>query len=720
MAQSGKTVSELIDMGSKPVIRHLAPYHTPADDLATFALLRAPKATAPATTSLTPTFIRGTDGKHTMTVSVAPGTSLYGTGQVTGPLLRDGREIVLWNTDAPGYRPDAPSLYQTHPWVLGVRADGTAFGVLFDTTFRAQLSLDGQIKLVAEGNVPPVYTIERSSPQEVSTALAELTGTMPMPPRWTLGYQQCRWSYFPESRVREIASEFRKRSIPANVMWMDIDYMDQFRVFTFDAARFADPTKLNADLESQGFKAVWMINPGIADLPGYFVRDELLGLKSIDPKAGGAVMAANGDAYRGGVWPGPCVFPDFTNDKVRQWWAGLYKNFMSTGIDGVWNDMNEPAVFETESKTMPEDTLHRGGLYQSFPDQPQQTVTAGNHARFHNVYGMLMAQGTFEGILGTNPQNRPFVLTRANFIGGHRYAATWTGDNSATWNDLEQSIPMILSLGLSGQPFVGPDTGGFAGNGPKDEVERADMFARWMGIGTFFPFYRGHTARGNIDKEPWAFGADTEKASKLAIERRMVLLPYLYTLFHEASTTGVPIMRPLFYADPKDVSLRSEDDAFLFGDYVLVAPQLMPDRSRTLAMPKGIWRPFDVITGQHVALPMMYLKGGSIIATGPLMQYEWERPLDSLTLHVALDEAGKASGTLYEDAGDGFEYKQGDYLLTTYTAAALNGQITVNISKAEGKRQRISRPVTVVIHGAGGVTTLTGTDGQPISGKFTP
>jgi alpha-glucosidase len=665
---------EVIDGTVRLVARFVPSYWTDADDVATFALLRRyeRERDLPARFAVTPLFERLPDGRHRVFIATQPGTSLYGTGEVTGPLLRNGREVILWNSDIPGYPPDSKSLYQSHPWVLAVRADGSSFGVLVDTTWRTTVRLDGGIEFISEGLAPRVYILPGPSPREVLRTLHEITGPMPMPPRWALGYQQCRWSYFPEARVREVTSQFRARRIPATVFWFDIDYMDGFRTFTFSREHFPNPRQLNEDLGREGWRRVWMINPGVKDEEGYFVRDQLV-------QAGLYVKTPEGQPFRGDVWPGMCLFPDFTSDRTRAWWGTLYKDFMAQGVDGVWNDMNEPAVFSTPTKVMPEEMRHAGGEYRSLPNQPAQVVTPGDHARFHNVYGMLMAQASYEGILAANPDKRPFVLTRANFLGGHRYAATWTGDNSTNWNDLEQSIPMILTLGLSGQPFSGPDIGGFSGNGPRDAAVKADMFARWMGVGTMLPFARGHTARGNMDKEPWSFGPDAERASRLAIERRYRLLPYLYGLFHEAHTTGVPVARPLFFVDPADPALRSEDDAFTLGDDLLIVPSLMPDRTRQPILPKGNWREFDPLLGAanadggaakpdttHPALPRVLLREGAIVPMGPVVQYEGQEPLKEITLVVNLDAQGRAEGWLYEDAGDGFAFRTGEFMRTRF------------------------------------------------------
>ncbi|MBA4028044.1 MAG: alpha-glucosidase [Planctomyces sp.] len=704
---------EMLAGVSAPVARFVAPYYTQRDAEATFALQRvflAQPGVVPAG-RVTPRFQRLPDGRHEVRIGIEPGTSLYGTGEQAGPLLRNGRTARTWNTDSYGYNDDPskfPSLYKSHPWVLAVRPDGTCFGVLCDTTWRTEIDLEDGIRFASEGPPAPVYVIERDTPEQTLMALGELSGTMPLPPLWAIGYHQCRYSYFPEDRVRQIADGFRQRKIPADVIWFDIDYMDGYRVFTFDKGHFPDPKGLNDELTAKGFHAIWMINPGIKAEKGFALHDELM-------SRGYEVKTASGGAYKGAVWPGLCVFPDYTSDEVRRWWAGLFGPYMANGINGVWNDMNEPAIFDVATKTMTEDNAHRGGAYAAYPGQEPQVVTPGPHARFHNVYGLLMTQGTYEGIKAANPQRRPFVLTRAGFMGSQRYAASWTGDNSATWTDMEQSVPMVLNLGLSGWAFSGPDIGGFIGNGPRDDAARGEFFARWLGFGALLPFSRGHTAKGNIDKEPWSFGPEIELSARVALERRYILLPYLYSLFDEAARTGLPVARPTFFADPKDPALRSEDDTFLLGSGLLVAPQLMPDRSRVALMPGGVWRKFDVHPSADERSPGLYIRGGAIIPTGPIIEWTGQRPLDPLTLYVCLDERGAATGTLYEDAGDGFGYQQGDFLRTTYTATRRGDTVTVAIGSAEGNRQRIDRPLIVRVVTESGVVEGVGRDGQPVT-----
>jgi alpha-glucosidase len=674
------------------------------------------------------------DGKtHTVTFTINAGTSLYGTGEVAGPMLRNGRTIETWNYDAYGYDDSYKNLYQSHPWVVGVRADGTAFGILADTTYRVKVDMSdarpsgGSFSFSAPGPEFPVIIIERKQPHEVVTALAELTGKIAMPPKWALGYHQCRYSYFPDSRVMEIAKGFRERNIPCDVIWHDIDYMHKFLCFTFDEKHFPDPKKHNDNLHALGFKSVWMIDPGIAADKANF-KDGKYDIYETGTARDVWVKKADGTTYRGEVWPGWCVFPDYTRKETREWWAGLYKDWMATGIDGVWNDMNEPAVFNTpdKSKTMPEDNKHRpdAGFAAPNGDNPQE------HARWHNVYGMLMVKATREGVMAANPDKRPFVLSRASYIGGHRYGAMWTGDNSADWYHMESSVGMALNMGLSGQPFAGPDIGGFAGNGPAGNEGK--HFGRWMGFGALLPFARAHTATGNIDKEPWSFGPEVEKTCREAIERRYRFMPYIYTLFREASVSGMPVARPLFFIDPRDPALRAEDDAFLLGGDVMVVPSMMPDHSRVPVLPKPTngnrWLGFSFEEAENIELPKMYLRPGSIVPTGPVMQFVDEKPLDTLTLLVALDHRGRAAGTLYEDSGEGYGYQKGEFLQTSYSADRNKDTVTVRVLGVEGRNARPDRKVVVKLlidgekEGRGGVCetshvqiiTGEGKDGDPI------
>ncbi|ONM21205.1 heteroglycan glucosidase 1 [Zea mays] len=371
-------------------------------------------------------------GSQKVVIKLPPGTSFYGTGEASGPLERTGKRVFTWNTDAWGFGPGTTSLYQSHPWVLAVLPDGKALGVLADTTRRCEIDLrqESTIKFSALSAYPVITFGPFNTPADVMTSLSHAIGTVSMPPKWSLGYHQCRWSYDSSEKVLKVVRTFREKDIPCDVVWMDIDYMDGFRCFTFDSIRFPDPISMVDDLHSIGCKAIWMLDPGIKKEEGYFVYDS-------GSKSDVWIQKADGSPFVGEVWPGDCVFPDYTSEKTRAWWASLVKDFISIGVDGIWNDMNEPAVFKTTTKTMPESNIHRGDA---------DIGGVQNHSYYHNVYGMLMARSTYKGMEMGNAAKRPFVLTRAGFIGSQRYAATWTGDNLSNWEHLHMSLPMVLQL----------------------------------------------------------------------------------------------------------------------------------------------------------------------------------------------------------------------------------------------------------------------------------
>lgn len=612
----------------------------------------------PDTWSLRPQFSNA-DGKSIVRIPVGEGVDYYGNGEVAGPLRRNGLHVKFWNTDAPRYEADgATRLYQSHPWVMGVRRDGTSFGVIADNTWRSAVSMDEDIVFESEGPAFRVIVIEKDSPADVLKTLADMTGHIEMPPLWALGYHQCRWSYFPETRVKEVADSLRLNRIPADVIWMDIDYMDGFRIFTFDKEKFPDPKGLNDYLHERNFKSVYMIDPGVKADENYWVDNQ-------GSASGYWVRDASGRPYEGEVWPGPCHFPDFTRPDVCRWWGSLYKDYMATGIDGVWNDMNEPAIFNVPSGTMPEDNRHLGG----------GGLAPDSHLRYHNVYGYHMVKATRDGILAANPDKRPFVLTRSNFLGGHRYAATWTGDNASDPALMRMSVPMTLNLGLSGQPFSGPDIGGFF-----DDCT-PELLSQWTSLGVYFPFVRNHSAAGTAPQEPWAFGKETLDVCRTAINRRYKLLPYIYTLFREAYENGMPVMRPLFFADFTDLSLRDEQEAFLLGGDLMVVPTW----AQAAARPAGEWRRIVLEdTPDDGFQAGLYQRPGSIIPVADLSQNTVEYSLDSLTLLVNPDAGGNASGRIYEDAGEGFEFRNGEYAEYVATASAQGDRVTVKLTRTGG------------------------------------
>jgi alpha-glucosidase len=636
---------------------------------------------------LKPLYRKEESGAYCVEIHVEPGSHFYGGGENSLGLALNNKTFFTWNRDAYRYHKSSENLYQSHPYIMLLCQDGTCFGIIADTYYPlsfsntdASLTIKntGQFIGSSEGykaTLPSSYPFsvvifQAKSPQELVKTLSSLTGKMSLPPKWALGYHQCRWSYYPEERVVEVAQKFRELSIPCDTIWMDIHYMDEYRIFTFDKKIFPNPKELNDKLHDMGFHSVWMIDPGVKKQEGYSVYDQCM--------AGNHAVLKNkssDEPFVGKVWPGDCVFPDFTQESTRTWWGGLYKDFFSHGIDGVWNDMNEPAVFDSANMTMDMDCHHRG-------------FGGGDHYSFHNIYGMLMIKASKEGMLEANPTKRPFLLTRSNYLGGQRYAATWTGDNTSNWEHLKLTIPMILNLSLSGQPFSGSDIGGF-----EDDADPT-LFARWMGFGTLLPFSRGHSVDYSTPHEPWAFGGLCQKTCKTAIERRYKLLPYLYTLFYLSSTEGSLIVAPSFFIDATNPLLRSEDSSFLLGsDLLVVVNTLPPDLTETQFENPALcalqdWHNVLLEESKDVThdLPILKIREGAVIPTQQNAgQYvgEIKNSDQVLLLYVCFDHNGLARGSLYDDDGDGFGYQDGEFSIFGFEVN--EHEKTINVSHKSGK-----------------------------------
>ena len=623
-----------------------------------------PTGQVPPTWQLRPQF--SVQNGHSIATFSVGDADLYGCGEVYGDLRRNGETVGMWNKDNGMYMTEGGKrLYQSHPWVLGVRKDGTAFGLIADNTWKSKVTTDKEVRFESEGPAFRVVVIERQSPAEVLRELARLSGTIDLPPLWSLGYHQCKHSYVPDTWAMDIADTFRKKQIPCDVIWLDILYMDGFRVFTFSPEQMPNPKRFNDYLHERHFKSVFMIDPGVKVDPDYFVDQQGM-------KGDYYVKTSDGQPFVGKVWPGDCHFPDFTRPDVQLWWATLYKDFMATGIDGIWNDMNEPSVFGGPDGSMPEDNQH--GIVPLAAG-----VKSSSHLRYHNVYGYHMVKATRDGMLMANPQKRPFVLSRANFLGGQRYAATWTGDNASTETHMKASIPMTLNMGLTGQPFNGPDIGGFAYDC------NAELLAQWTAIGVYFPFVRNHCSLEEVQQEPWAFGPEVEQVCRTAINRRYRLLPYIYTLFRETSQTGLPVMRPVFMADPSDVSLRSEQQAFMMGADLLIVPRW----AKNPVLPKGRWASFTMEEGKDDGYQaLLSLREGAVLPLANLYQNTDTYRTDSLTVLVNLDAEGHAKGQLYEDAGDGFIYRTGDYANYRIDAVADGKNLRVTMMQTDGKHTK--------------------------------
>lgn len=584
---------------------------------------------------------------------------VYGFGEKALPLDRTSVEMVHWNSDTPAYGKGTDPIYQTTPFYIGLRR-GKAYGLFFDNTYRSYFNVakrhPEKIMFGAPGGYLDSYVFcggKTRDPRQVIRRYTELTGRSQLPPLWALGYQQCRWGYYPEARVREIAARFRAEKIPCDAIYLDIDYMDGYRVFTWDKTRFPDPKRMVGDLLGDGFHTVVIIDPGIKADPAYAAYQS--------GKAGGHfVRMPDGSEFQGAVWPGTCAFPDFTSPSARDWWGKQFASLVDTGIAGFWTDMNEPSVFlppdfdepwtiQHPAKTFPSEARHAG---DGDPD---------SHARYHNVYGQQMTRATRDGVLALAPDRRPFILTRATYAGGQRYAASWTGDNVATWEHLELSIPMLLSMGVSGQALVGADIGGFV------DSPTPELYARWLQAAALTPVMRSHTVAGSADQEPFSYGPDFTAINRATIELRYELMPYLYTQFALAEKTGEPVMRPLWLDAPTDNRILTTEDQYLVGRDLLVAPVLRPGvTSRRVVFPTGAdwidWYSGEIHRGgtdATVQAPIgrlpLFARAGSVIPTRAPAAHTSAQLSNPIVLRVFPGASG--TGDLFEDAGDGFGYR---------------------------------------------------------------
>lgn len=632
---------------------------------------------------------------------------IFGLGERTGSMDKRGQAFPIWNIDPhKGHDIHTITMYTSVPFYLGLRTgDARAYGVLLDHTGRVDVDFGktnaSAATLTVEGDSLTVYYFAGPTPADVMRQYTELTGHMPLPARWTLGHHQCRWGYTSAEQVLEVAQELRERHHPTDAIWLDIDYMNGYRNFTWNPETFPHPEQMNQQLHEQGIHLVTIVDPGTKIDNDYFVYQQAMQNNYF-------CTYPNGTPFKGNVWPGACYFPDFSQDGVRKWWGNLYETFLNQGVDGVWNDMDEPALTNMmvpdepeiiKSNTMDDGVLHvAGGDNPTSPDGPPQL-----HKLYHNAYGMEMARSSYQGLLKLRPDSRPFVLTRSGTAGVQRYAAVWTGDNWSRYADILMAIPMCLNMGMSGIPFVGMDIGGFWEN------SNGELLVRFAQLAAFMPFCRNHNAMGYQPQEPWAFGEPYESAYRKAIEARYQLMPYLYNLFHEASTTGEPVIRPLYYHYPQDEVASDVQDAFLVGDSLLSSPIYEEGvTSRSVYLPEGNW--FDYWTGDEypgkglsdIPAPLdswpLLIRGNSILPSGPVMQYTNERPTDPLTFTCYMATDGLASYTLYEDDSTSQAYRNGAFAQTSISCRVTEDFVTVEIEEQFNNYRPQREWYEVVIH----------------------
>ena len=598
------------------------------------------------------------NGAPCLTLDLIEHESIFGLGEVTGTLDRRGTVREFWNIDvlghAPAIHPALTSLYVSIPFGLSLR-HGRAAGLFWDNPVRQRWDLGSsdpdRWRLGADSGGIDLYLFLGPTVASVLGRYAQLTGTMPLPPEWALGYHQSRYSYETQARVEAVAREFRKRDLPCDAIHLDIHHMHGYRVFTVGKG-FPDLKAMTRKLLRQGIRTVAIVDPAVKDEPRFPVLRRGIRKQAF-------VRNPDGKSdHVGEVWPGKARFPDFLNAEVRAWWGDEQRALLDRGVAGVWNDMNEPANFARPDKTLPPDAIHR--------------TDAGPrpHSAVHNLYGQAMAQASREGLLRHRPDERPFVVTRAGYAGIQRHAIVWTGDTSSHWDHLRDAVPMLLNLSLSGVPFCGGDVGGFLGNATPE------LFVRWLQFAAFTPFFRNHSNLGTRDQEPWAFGPEIEAIARETLRLRYQLLPLFYCLSQRAASEGEPLIRPLLYHytnDPVAVSCNSQ---FLLGRDLMIAPVLEPGcPARSVYLPTDVW--YDFWTGERFVggrsvlaqTPLeripVYVRAGTLLPMAPARNSTRESVGDTLQLHLWPGPEGMLHW--YEDDGHSRAHESGQFHRRTIT-----------------------------------------------------
>lgn len=610
------------------------------------------------------------------------GERFLGLGEKNGPLDKRGRGYINWNTDAYAYSPDGDPLYCSIPFYIGIH-NQKQYGIYFDNSFRSVFNFgasnDRFASFSADSGEMKYYFIAGNTLRDIIKSYTYLTGRTPLPPKWSIGYQQCRYSYYPDTKVERIAETLRERDLPGDAIVLDIHYMDAYKIFTWDKVHFPEPKKLLARLRELGFHVVVMCDPGIKVEPGYEAYDSGV-------KEDVFIKYPDGTNYTGQVWPGWCHFPDFMKEKTRQWWAGKFKEYVDMGVEGFWNDMNEIATW---GNMLPD--------LMEFDFDGRKTTT--REAR--NLYGMQMSRSTYEGTKALM-KKRPFNLTRSGFAGVQRYAAVWTGDNVSYDAHMMAGVRLVNSMGLSGLAFTGYDIGGFVGNA--DEK----LFARWMSIGAFSPFFRTHTMINSRDSEPWSYGEKVEEISRNYMKLRYRLMPYLYSLFYDAAKTGMPINRSLAFDYPHDYKIYDGlyQNQYFFGPALLVAPIESAKDLAKVYLPQGSWYDFytdHAYGGQQemaVDCPMdrlpVFVKGSSIITMAERAGKNVNDVGDTLEVHVYKGTQYN-DFTLYEDDGESFNYENGEF--STRKISYTPHQNEIALEAPNGKYPSAFKNLKVFLHG---------------------
>lgn len=595
---------------------------------------------------------------------LASDEQFYGLGDKTGFLNKRHYAYNNWNTDDPAPQVESfLSLYKSVPILLGLK-DGHPYGIFFDNTYRNHIDLgkesnDYYYYSAVDGNID-YYIIGGDSLKEVITNYTYLTGRVPMPQKWTLGYQQSRWGYsVSQKQVEKIVENLRKYDLPCDVLHLDIDYMRGYRVFTWRKDTYESPDKFIKKMRKLGFRIITIIDPGVKKDDDYKIYKEGL-------EKGYFVKAPDGTVYVNEVWPGDAVFPDFGRKEVRKWWARNCKYLVDLGVSGIWDDMNEPASFRGE---IPQDIV--------FHNEEQ----ASTHKKMHNVYGHNMAKATYEGLKKYSGK-RPFVITRAAYAGTQKFSTVWTGDNQSLWTHVQMMIPQLCNLGMSGFSFAGTDIGGFGAD------TTPELLTRWIEGALFSPLYRNHAALGTRSQEPWVFGEPTLSIYRKYLKLRYRFIPYLYDEFYRETKTGLPIMRPLVLNYENDPQVYNLNDEYMVGEDILAAPVVQEGQTkRAVYLPKGKWIDFwngveysgktTILVDAPIGKLPLFIKKNTILPWGKEVSHISDEPDESMTFRVF---GKKGKYIHYQDNGTDFKYQKGEYNLYKVKVSK-GGSVKVKLEK---------------------------------------
>ena len=523
-----------------------------------------------------------TDNQGSFTYTLAEDDIVYGLGEQIRGINKRGWQYVSWNYDNPNHHEDTRSLYGSHNFII-VCGKGT-FGAFFDYPGKMEFDIGytrrDTMQIKAAKNDLTVYIITGENEKDIVKQFRGIIGRSYIPPLWAFGYGQSRWGYKNEADIREVAAKYKAAGIPLDSIYLDIDYMERYKDFTVDEERFPDLKGLAADMQAEGIHLVPIIDAGVKIEDGYSVYEEGVEKNYF-------CKNAEGGDFVGAVWPGRVHFPDFLQPEARDWFGKKYAVLTEQGIDGFWNDMNEPAIFYTEDRLadtcaeIEKLTAGNMGIDEYFAFTGMVAGLNGNigdydkfyhnvngqmvkHSEVHNLYGMNMTRSANEALREICPDKRTLFFSRSSYVGAHRYGGIWQGDNKSWWSHILQSMQQLPALNMAGFLFTGSDTGGFG----CDTTE--DLMLRWLQYSLFTPLFRNHSADGPREQELYRF-SNADAAGNM-IRIRYSLVPYLYSEFLKAALQDEMMFRPLAFDFADDADAKQVDDQLLLGNELMIAP----------------------------------------------------------------------------------------------------------------------------------------------------